>query len=62
MCRVFRVHQRGFYEWLIYPQSNRTKDDLRFVERIRAVHVDQTGIDCPREEAIEVDDHDAIDI
>jgi len=43
MCRVLRVHRSGFYAWLMDPQSDRAKDDLRLVERIRTVHEEYSG-------------------
>lgn len=43
MCRVLRVHRSGFYSWIVEPESDRTRDDQRLAERIKAVHEECSG-------------------
>jgi transposase InsO family protein len=40
MCRVFRVSRGGYYAWLVRPISQREKENLRLVERIKMIHAE----------------------
>ena len=38
MCRVLRVSRSGYYAWQTRPESERSVENRRLVERIKAVH------------------------
>ena len=38
MCRVLEVSPSGYYAWLHRPESQRSRDDRRFLIEIRAIH------------------------
>jgi putative transposase len=38
MCQVLDVSLSGYYAWLRRPESQRSRDDRRFLIEIRAIH------------------------
>ncbi len=43
MCRVLRVHRRGFYAWVKQPVSARAKEDQRLLGQIRKLFIASGG-------------------
>lgn len=39
MCRVFKIHPSGFYEWLEKPVSDRTLKDQRLLKLIKVFYI-----------------------
>jgi putative transposase len=44
MCRTFGVSRSGFYQWLSQPLSDRTIEDQRLLELIRASYTASGGV------------------
>lgn len=44
MCRCLKVSPSGYYDWESRAPSPRARDNLRLLERIRAIHNDSGGI------------------
>ena len=44
MCRVLEVSRGGFYLWLKRPESQRSVENGRLVEAIRAIHRESRGV------------------
>ena len=44
MCRVLGVSRGGFYLWLKRPESQRSVENGRLVEAIRAIHRESRGV------------------
>lgn len=38
MCQVFKVSRGGYYAWVRRPLSPREKENLKLIERIKAIH------------------------
>jgi len=44
MCRCLRVSPSGYYGWRDRPMSERAKDNVRLLDRIRALHAESDGV------------------
>lgn len=44
MCRCLRVSVSGYYDWVDRKPSARAQDNLRLLERIRALHAQSDGV------------------
>lgn len=44
MCRVLNVNRSGFYAWLKKPQSKRSTEDLRLLEKIRHFYAESDQV------------------
>lgn len=42
-CEVLDVSRSGYYAWLDRPLSNRDKENLELIERIRSIHEESDG-------------------
>lgn len=43
MCRALRVSPSGYYDWLIRPESDRSREDRRLATHVRAAYAQSRG-------------------